>query len=165
MPYLSVTMGTRSKLQHEIGQKKPFRSRHQEAAIAIVRTADLLRRQFAAVVEPFGVTMQQYNVLRILRGALPERLPTMEIAERMIERTPGITGLLDRLEEKGLVARERRSDDRRCSLCVITQKGLDLLSGMDAPVNDVDERVLSMLDRTDVTSLIDLLDAIRAGQE
>lgn len=152
---------TRSRLQKEIGQKKPFRSRNQEAAIAIVRTADLLKRHFSAVVEPFGVTVQQYNVLRILRGALPERLPTMEIAQRMIEKTPGITGLLDRLEEKGLVARERQEDDRRCSRCSITKKGLDLLAEMDGPVNDADERTLAMLDRADVASLIAILDSVR----
>ena len=153
-----------SSLQKEIGQLKPFRSRHQEAAIAIVRTADLLKREFAAAVEPFGVTLQQYNVLRILRGALPERLPTMVIAERMIEKTPGITGLLDRLEDKGLVVRERQADDRRCSRCSITQKGMDLLAEMDSSVDAADDRVLSMLNRSDVASLIQILDSVRAGQ-
>jgi DNA-binding MarR family transcriptional regulator len=157
-------MGNRSQLQKEIGQKKPFRSRQQEAAIAIVRTADLLKREFAATVEPFGVTLQQYNVLRILRGALPEKLPTMEIADRMMEKTPGITGLLDRLEDKGLVARERQADDRRCSRCAITQKGMDLLAEMDGPVNEADDRALSMLNRTDVVSLIQILDAVRADK-
>jgi DNA-binding MarR family transcriptional regulator len=155
-------MATRSRLQKELGQKKPFRSRNQEAAIAIVRTADLLKREFTAAVEPFGLTVQQYNVLRILRGALPERLPTMEIAERMIEKTPGITGLLDRLEEKQLVQRERDADDRRCSRCVITPKGLDLLGEMEETVTRADERVLSMLEGADVAGLIRILDEVRA---
>jgi DNA-binding MarR family transcriptional regulator len=141
------------------------RKRNQAAAIAIIRTADLLRRHFSATVEPFGVTNQQYNVLRILRGALPERLPIMEIAARMVEKTPGITGLLDRLEEKGLVARERQEDDRRCSRCTITQKGLDLLTEMDGPVGEAEERAFSMLNRTDVASLVQILDAVRAGDE
>ena len=155
-------MAKKSLLQKELGQKRPFRSRTQEAAIAIVRTADLLKREFTAAVEPFGLTTQQYNVLRILRGALPERLPTMEIAERMIEKTPGITGLLDRLEEKKLVERERDANDRRCSRCTITRKGLDLLEKMDETVNRADESSLSMLEGADLASLIEILDAVRA---
>jgi DNA-binding MarR family transcriptional regulator len=154
-------MGKRSALQRELKQKKPFRSRNQEAVIAIVRTADILKRQFR-VAESYGVTAQQYNVLRILRGARPEQLPTMEIARRMIENTPGITGLVDRLEEKGLVARARDADDRRCSRCSITAKGLDLLADMDEPVNQAEHAALSMLDAADVDRLIDILEAVRA---
>jgi DNA-binding MarR family transcriptional regulator len=154
-------MGKRTTLQKEIRQKKPFRSRNQEAVIAIVRTADVLKRRFR-MVESFGVTGQQYNVLRILRGARPEPLPTMEIAKRMIEKTPGITGLVDRLEEKGLVTRVRDADDRRCSRCSITQKGLDLLAEMDAPVTKAEEEALSVLDAADVNRLIDILAAVRA---
>jgi DNA-binding MarR family transcriptional regulator len=154
-------MGKRTTLQKEIRQKKAFRSRNQEAVIAIVRTADVLKRRFR-MVESFGVTGQQYNVLRILRGARPEPLPTMEIAKRMIEKTPGITGLLDRLEEKGLVTRVRDADDRRCSRCSITQKGLDLLAEMDAPVTKAEEEALSVLDAADVNRLIDILEAVRA---
>lgn len=154
-------MGKRTTLQKEIRQKKPFRSRNQEAVIAIVRTADVLKRRFR-MVESFGVTGQQYNVLRILRGARPEPLPTMEIARRMIENTPGITGLLDRLEEKGFVTRVRDADDRRCSRCSITQKGLDLLAEMDAPVSKAEEEALSVLDAADVNRLIDILEAVRA---
>jgi DNA-binding MarR family transcriptional regulator len=154
-------MGKRTTVQKEVRQKKPFRSRNQEAVIAIVRTADVLKRRFR-MVESFGVTGQQYNVLRILRGARPEPLPTMEIAKRMIENTPGITGLLDRLEEKGLVTRVRDADDRRCSRCSITQKGLDLLAEMDAPVNKAEEEALSVLDAADVNRLIEILEAVRA---
>jgi len=157
-------MGKRTTLQKEIGQKKPFRSRNQEAVIAIVRTADVLKRRFR-MVESFGVTGQQYNVLRILRGARPEPLPTMEIAKRMIEKTPGITGLMDRLEEKGLVTRVRDADDRRCSRCSITQKGLDLLAEMDAPVTNAEEEALSVLDAADVNRLIDILAAVRAHHD
>jgi DNA-binding MarR family transcriptional regulator len=157
-------MGKRTTLQKEIRQKKPFRSRNQEAVIAIVRTADVLKRRFR-MVESFGVTGQQYNVLRILRGARPEPLPTMEIAKRMIEKTPGITGLVDRLEEKGLVTRVRDADDRRCSRCSITQKGLDLLAEMDAPVTNAEEEALSVLDAADVNRLIDILAAVRAHHD
>ena len=150
-----------SKLQKEIKQKKPFRSRNQEAVLAIVRTADVLKRRWR-VAEEFGITGQQYNVLRILRGAQPEPLPTMEIASRMIENTPGITGLLDRLEEKGLVQRARDAEDRRCSRCSITAKGMKLLAEMDEPINQAEESALSILDGKDVERLIDILEVVRA---
>lgn len=151
--------------QKETGPRKAARQRNQIAAIAIVRAADVLRRHFSATVEPFGVTNQQYNVLRILRGALPERLPTMEIAGRMVERTPGITGLLDRLEEKGLVARERQEDDRRCCRCAITQKGLDLLAEMEGPVGEAEERAFAKLNQTDVANLVEILESVRDGND
>jgi len=80
----------------------------------LLRAADKLRTFFETICVPFDITNQQYNVLRILRGAEPEGLPTLTIAERMIERTPGITRMIDRLEAKGLVVREIRPDDRRC---------------------------------------------------
>lgn len=150
-----------SKLQKEIKQNKPFRSRRQEAVLAIVRTADVLKRRWR-VAEEFGVTGQQYNVLRILRGAHPESLPTMEIAGRMIENTPGITGLLDRLEEKGLVQRARDADDRRCSRCSITARGMKLLAEMDEPINQSEEAALSILEGKDVDRLIDILEQVRA---
>jgi len=149
------------------GRSKPRRGRsaRQEAAIGILRTADALRRHFDAVLEPRGITSQQYNVLRILRGAHPEALPTMEIAERMIERTPGITRLIDRLVEKGLVARERCHEDRRRVRCSVTERGLALLSLLDAPVDEADESALAMLDDREVDRLVAVLDRVREGHE
>ena len=90
-------------IARELKQKKPFPSKAEEAAVTLMRTADVLRRFIGTVIEPHGITSQQYNVLRILRGAGERGLPTLEIAERMIESTPGITRLIDRLETKKLV--------------------------------------------------------------
>src|SRR6266576_2721240 len=111
-----------------------FRSREQEAALGLLRTADAVKRSLAQVIEPHGITAQQYNVLRILRGAGADGLPTLEIADRMIEQTPGITRLIDRLESKKLVWRERSSTDRRCVYCRITAAGIALLARLDGPV-------------------------------
>src|SRR4029079_16784201 len=122
-----------SRIQQEIKQTRPFRSKGQEAAIALMRTADLVRRAVGTIVEPHGLTIQQYNVLRILRGAGDKGLPTLESAERMIEETPGITRLLDRLEAKRFVARERCKSDRRRVWCRITKDGLAMLAKLDAP--------------------------------
>ena len=109
-------------------------------AVSLMRTADLVRRAVAVVIDGQGITLQQYNVLRILRGAGGEGLPTLEIAERMIEQTPGITRLLDRLEAKQLVGRERCPADRRQVTCRISREGLRLLAALDGPVAEA-ERV------------------------
>jgi DNA-binding MarR family transcriptional regulator len=149
-----------SRLQAELHQKKAFHSASQEAAIGLVRTADLLRHRFSRLVEAHGISGQQYNVLRILRGARPESLPTLTIAERMIERAPGITRLLDRLERKGLVKRERCASDRRQVLCEITRKGLQLLETLDEPIGRADDEALGV-SGADLKTLIRILDAVR----
>ena len=151
-----------SALQREIRQTKPFRSKAQEATLSILRTADQLHRWMAGLIEPHGITMQQYNVLRILRGAGDQPLPTLEIAERMIEQTPGITRLLDRLEAKGLVSRVRCTEDRRMVHCRITPAGLELLAGMGEEVGRADEVLLDGLPPEDVDRLVRLLDAVRS---
>ncbi|HWL40590.1 MAG TPA: MarR family transcriptional regulator [Gemmatimonadaceae bacterium] len=140
-----------------------FRSREQQAAIGLLRTADAIKRHFAQVIERHGITLQQYNVLRILRGAEPEGLPTLTIAERMIEQTPGVTRLVDRLERKGLVSRVPCPKDRRRVYCVITARGRDLLEELDEPVSRADEQAVAVLEPADVDSLIDLLDRVRAA--
>src|SRR5882672_7045068 len=122
-----------SSLQREIQQTKPFRSHGQECILGLLRTADVIRRFLARVLEPFDVTPQQYNVLRILRGAGCDGLPTLSIGERMLEEAPGVTRLIDRLEAKGLVQRERSPQDRRQVFCWLTPAGKDLVERIDAP--------------------------------
>ena len=131
--------------------------------VSVIRTADLLQRQMAALVEPFGITVQQFNVLRILRGGGPEGLPTLEVGARMIEVTPGITRLLDRLEAKGLVRRQRCPKDRRQHLCWITQEGLGVLTSLDGPIVKHSGEILRGLNREEQSHLIRLLDQVRAA--
>ena len=150
-----------SRIQQELRQRRPFRNHRQEAGIALLRTADVVKRRMAKVIEPAGITLQQYNVLRILRGAGEGGIATLEIARRMIEQTPGITRLLDRLESKRLVRRERCPSDRRQVLCWITTEGQELLVGLDEPVNRADVEVLRMLGGEELARLIELLDSIR----
>lgn len=150
-------------IQREIKQSRPFATKSQEAAVSLLRTADLLRRSIALLLEPFGITPQQYNVLRILRGTGAEGLPTLEIAERMIEEAPGITRLIDRLESKRLVDRKRCPTDRRQVFCRITDEGLALLDSLDGPVKIAEEASLAPLSARQLDQLIALLDSARNG--
>ncbi len=138
-----------------------FHSLGQEAAIGLLRSADAVRRHFAQVLEPYGITLQQYNVLRILRGAQPEGLPTLCIIDRMIEKTPGITRLLDRLETHGWVSRHRCPEDRRRVWARITEDGLELLAELDAPVREADDSSMAALNATEKRQLIRINDKLR----
>jgi DNA-binding MarR family transcriptional regulator len=150
-------------LRVEIKQKRPFASPAAAAVVGLMRTADVLRRRLGEVVEPHGITHQQYNVLRILRGSHPEPLPTLEIATRMIEQAPGITRLLDRLEAKRLVRRERCKEDRRQVHCWITDAGLALLDLLEEPLQRSIRAGFKSLPRADADALVTLLDRVRAG--
>jgi len=154
-----------SRLQAEIRQGRPFGSLEQEGVLGLLRTADMVRRRLADVVEPRGLTLQQYNVLRILRGSRTEGLPTLDIASRMIEQTPGITRLLDRLEAKGLVRRERCPHDRRQVLCFVTRTGLERLRSLDPVVTSLDHGALGGLKRAETERLVGILDSIRTGHQ
>jgi DNA-binding MarR family transcriptional regulator len=150
-----------SAIQRELRQTRPFPSAGQEAAVTLLRTADVIRQDLERTLEPFGITPQQYNVLRILRGSHPETLPTLEIAERMVERAPGITRLLDRLEAAGQVSRARCPEDRRRVLVSITRKGLATLADTDATVNGIEGARLAKLGATELARLVESLDRIR----
>ena len=154
-----------SRLQQELKQRKPFQSTAQEALLGLMRTTDLVRRQAAAAIEPHGITLQQFNVLRILRGGGTDGVPTLEIADRMVERTPGITRLLDRLEAKGFVKRQRCQKDRRQHLCWITPKSAALLEKLDAPMLEFGEQLMKGLNQEQRMTLIRLLDALRSAHE
>src|SRR5438552_15279247 len=130
----------------ELKQRKPFPSKAQEAAVTLLRTAEIVNRHLDSVIAHSGITGQQYNVLRILRGAGAEGLPTLEIASRMIEQAPGITRLLDRLEAKEMVRRERCAHDRRQVLVWITDRGRKLLATLDEPIAQTDHAIVGELD-------------------
>lgn len=131
----------------------------KEALVALFRATDRVKRLVGAAIEPHGLTSQQFNVLRILRGA-GEPLPVLEVAERMLERTPGITRLLDRLDRKGLISRERCATDRRQVHCSITPKGLRLLAELDDVVQAADDQAFESLDPHELRELTRLLDAV-----
>lgn len=159
--HVDCGMSAKSSIQDELKQRRPFASTAAEAAAALLRTGDMARRYYEQQVEPYGITFHQYNVLRILRGAGPAGLPTLEIADRMIEQTPGITRLIDRLVAKKLVRRRRVPADRRKVLCTVTPAGLALLEELDAPLDAWDEELMAGISEPDLDRLIRVLDRIR----
>ena len=142
-------------------QRKPSSSLEEEAFVALQRTADRLQRRVAEMLKQHGLSPTQYNALRILRGAGPEGLPCREAAERMINRDPDMTRLLDRLERRGLVERNRQHSDRRVITTRITNTGLDLLKGLDRPVEDFHRQLLGSIGEAKLQLLVQLLETAR----
>jgi DNA-binding MarR family transcriptional regulator len=151
-------------LKYEIHQTKPFHSIRHEAVLGLLKTSDLVRRVISSVVEPAGITMQQYNVLRILRGAGDNALPTLEIRTRMIEQTPGITRLLDKLEQRGWVTRNWHEGDRRQVLCMITPEGKRLVDSLDDGVDAIYDALLGTVSDAEVQTMVHAMDELRASQ-
>jgi DNA-binding MarR family transcriptional regulator len=153
----------RSAVQREIGQLRPFRSRRQEATVALLRTASVVSRALARIVAPSGLSLAQYNALRIIRGAGAGGIPTLAIRERMIEEGTTITRLLDKLERSALIRRERALPDRRQVICYATDAGRRLLDRLDPRVDSGDAAAASALSAAQVDTLIALLDLVRAS--
>jgi len=149
------------RVQREIKPRKPFHRVEDEAFVNIQRTADALMQGLATALKPTGLSPTQYNVLRILRGAEPDGLACRGIADRMITRDPDITRLLDRLEDRGLVARSRDREDRRVITTRISDKGLRLLKDLDGPIEGLHRKQIGHLGGRKLRSLISLLEAAR----
>ena len=149
-------------LAGEIKQKKPVQSLGHEVILGLLRTSEVVRNFMVDEVGLDDITLPQYNVLRILRGAGPDGLPTLEIGARLVERTPGVTRMINRLVLKHLVFRERCSKDRRIVYCKITPAGLRLLEKYDPRVSEVNRLAVGTLSRSELTQLVKLLDKVRA---
>ena len=148
-------------LRTEIKQTKPFESLEQEAMLNLQRTTAVLEHGFAESLKPFGITGTQYNVLRILRGAGKMGLCRNEVRDRLVAQVPDVTRLLDRLEDAGLIERERSTSDRRLVATHITTKGLDLLTAMDGPVLAMHKEQLGHLSAKQLSTLTELLMLVR----
>jgi DNA-binding MarR family transcriptional regulator len=161
MDIISVDMKNKpSKLYAEIRQSKPFAKLERELAVAVLRTGDVFHHGVDHALAPFGISMEQYNALRILRGAGEAGHPTLEISRRLISRSPNLTRLLDKLVEKDLAIRERGLEDRRQALLRITPKGLALLADCDR-ATDASLAKLSCLSAAEMRQLVELLDRAR----
>jgi len=150
-----------NRILEEIRQTRPFASRQEEAALNIVRTADALKRGGELLFRRHGVSSAQYNVLRILRGAGDHGLHCSAIAERMITAEPDITRLLMRMERLGLLLRQRDTGDRRMVTAIATERGLQLLDELEAPLRELQERQFARLREDEIDRLIGGLEKVR----
>ena len=150
----------RRTLEHDTKKKHPFDLPEQAVVLNVLRSNELFQHRFGQLFREHGLTQPQYNVLRILRGSAPEALPTLEIAARMIEKTPGASRLLDRLEVEGLVHRERCPEDRRRVLCSLTDRALEILEELDEPIAHADRECLAKLSDLEKSQLQDLTSRI-----
>lgn len=140
---------------------KPFDSIEEEVFLNLQRTAETLMGGLSEVLKAFDLTATQYNVLRILRGAGPAGLPCRDVSERMVTRDPDVTRLLDRLESRAFVERERLTSDRRVVLARIAVAGTDVLALADPAVKAFLLEAMSALDQTELRSLNTALESLR----
>jgi DNA-binding MarR family transcriptional regulator len=145
--------------------RRKFDSVEQEAFLGLWRTYDRLRAFEDELFSRYDLTPQQYNVLRLLRAEHPNAVNTLDLASRLVSRAPDITRILDKLEGRGLVTRERSADNRRIVRVGITTEGIALLKEMAAPVRDCHARQLGHLSRKDLRALVSLLRAARLPHE
>lgn len=154
-------MSTSLPHRHKHGFDSPL----QEAFLNLWRTYDCLKGLEDELFGRYDLSAQQYNALRLLRAAHPGSLPTLVLARRLITRSPDITRLLDRLEQRGWIARDRSPDNRRVVNVSITAAGLDLLAEMQQPVLELHERQLGHLSPADLGQLTALLQAVRGPHD
>jgi len=147
------------RVSAEIRQTRPFDRPEREVAVTLLRTGDVMRHAIESALRPWGVSPEQYNVLRILRGA-PDGLPTLEIAERMVARSPNITRLIDKMAAKGFAERHAVDNDRRVIRISVTERGRGLLAELDQGVEATLAK-LAALPPARLRSLVKLLDAVR----
>lgn len=153
------------RLQSEIGQTRPFELIEEEAALNVIRTAEVLQRWIAAFLKEYDLSPVQYNVLRILRGAGGDGATCSQIGERLLTRDPDITRLLDRMEARGLIARERSSEDRRVVITRISRPGLTLVDRIDQPLRAMSKARLGKFGRDALADLISGLERVREAYQ
>jgi DNA-binding MarR family transcriptional regulator len=141
-------------------QKRSYQSLETRAFVALLIAADRLTQQAEQLMKEHSLTGTQYNVLRILRGAEPTGLPCKGISDRMISHDPDMTRLLDRLEKRGLISRERQADDRRVVKTRITAAGLDILKKLDAPVLELHRKQFRSLGAARLKNLATALEEV-----
>ena len=150
------------KLEGELKKRDGFATPQQSVVVGLLRTNDQFQYRFARLFREHRLTQPQYNVLRILRGE-GAPLPCLEVADRLIAMVPAITGLVDKLEARGLVTRVRSESDRRVWLIDLTDAGRELLAQLDRPVLDLHARLCRALTDDECRQLAGLLEKAREG--
>ena len=142
-----------------------FDSPQQEVYLNLWRTYDRLRVLEDELFGRHDLTAQQYNALRLLKAAHPQKVPTLNLAERLVSRAPDITRLLDKLRDRGLIERERPADNRRVVEIGITGAGIALLDELGPAIRDCHTRQLGHLSPAQMKTLVTLLKKAREPHE
>lgn len=142
-----------------------FDSLEQEVFLGLWRTYDRLRALEDQLFTGYDLTPQQYNALRLLRRDHPEPIRTLDLAARLVSRAPDITCLLDKLEQRQLIVRDRPADNRRVVRVGIAAAGIDLLDKLREPLRDCHSRQLGHLPAKELKTLAALLQAARLPHE
>lgn len=150
-----------SGLHKELRQSRPFQSAEHEAFLSVLKTGALLSDELEQILKPEGLSLPQYNVLRILRGAGPDGLCRNEVRDRMLTRMPDMTRLLDRMESAGLVARARSESDRRLVTTRITGRAMQVLERVEDAVTEEHRRRFRHLSKSELRTLIGFLERVR----
>ena len=153
-------MAARS-LAEELRMTRPFRTPETEAYLNLARTHDQLHAELNTMFKRHGLTEQQYNVLRILRGAGDGGLPSLEIAHRMVTRVPDITRLVDRMQRNELVSRRRCDKDRRVVWVELTPQGRSLAGELEEPLEAFHREQMGHLSAEELATLNGLLEKVR----
>lgn len=153
---MNEKVSSKHQLQQELKKRQPFDMPEQEAMLNLLRTNDQFQNRFGRLFRQFGLTSSQYNVLRILRGE-GQPMPCQEIAERMVQVVPAMTGLLDRLEKLDFVQRQRSDDDRRVIHVKLTPAGQRVLKQLDRPVLDLHKQLMGHFSSKELQELSRLL--------
>ncbi|MEO8591945.1 MAG: MarR family transcriptional regulator [Candidatus Solibacter sp.] len=152
------------RIQKELQQTKAAHSLEEEALLNIVRTADVLSIGFGDLLKPHGLSGTQYNVLRILRGAGEEGVSCKEIGARLLTRDPDITRLMDRLEQRSLIVRDRAKEDRRVVTHRLSDGGRVLVNQLDGPIDAHNKQSLGHLSPAKLHQLVRLLEEVRESR-
>lgn len=150
-------MGEALKKWLKMSKDLPVR---EELGLNLRVAVALLDSRFNKRIEEYGITVVQYNVLRILKGVYPEGHARCEIASRMIERASDITRIIDRLEKQGLVERARTNEDRRISITRITEKGIEILNKLNKIVEAEHKAHTKYLSDEECRQLSELLEKL-----
>lgn len=149
-------------LQQELKKRQPFASMEQEAMLALMRTSDLLENRMARLLRGYGLTMSQYNVLRILRGE-GKPMPCLDVAARMIQVVPAITRVVDQLLKLDYISKVQSTNDKRIFLIQLQPSGKKILAQMDQPVLELHASLFSGVGEKDQKTLIRILQSVRGA--
>lgn len=150
------------KLQQELHMQKAFVAPEEELLVSLIATKSRIEESLLDLLSEYGITRPQFNILRILRGAHPGELTCSAINERLVEKNPDTTRLLDRLEAARFIKRERGTEDRRQVFSIISSDGLSLLKSLDKKMLDYEKKIFSTCTDREIQTMISSMEKIRS---